>query len=84
MKAIVSFIICQFFRPIFARIIPTPLKHIYISEIVITVDGEDHLPRTNMLKCDRVSEWYLYLFDQQKCIYFLNENMFDNIIISPS
>jgi hypothetical protein len=56
MKAIVSFIICPFFRPIFALIIPTPLKHIYISEIVITVDGEDHLPRTNMLKCDRVSE----------------------------
>ena len=62
----------------------TNLKHIYISENVIIVDVEDHLPRTNMLKCDRVSEWYLYLFDQQKCIYFLNENLFDNSIISPS
>jgi hypothetical protein len=48
----------------------TNLKHIYISENVITVDGEDHLPRTNMLKCDRVSKWYLYLFYQQKkCKY---------------
>jgi len=34
----------------------TNLRHIYISENAITVDGEDHLPRRNMLKCDRVSE----------------------------
>jgi hypothetical protein len=34
----------------------TYLKLIYISENAIAVDGEDHLPRTNMQKCDRVSE----------------------------